>query len=258
MQRKNFPELQAWLPGVKAPIEARLSRYVRSLAAEHTNEILQAWASCVIVTGRDRRLLLTAKHAIDRLDGRGLFVEALDRFEPIPLSTNIIAEHSGADVTVVELPEVAREWGLDALVLESQSGPQLSNDELELFCAMGFPVRESALDFEAAQLNMKTVSYWSFEHHDAYRLLKVSPAQHVATKFDRQHAYQYGMVRTMKKPEGMSGGALWRFWGPSDELPSLSRVALAGIITDWKQSPARCILSTRVGLINRIIAEALE
>jgi len=50
----------------------------------------------------------------------------------------------------------------------------------------------------------------------------------------------------MKLPHGMSGGALWRFWGPVEEFPTLERGALAGILIEYHEGNLRCMLSARL------------
>jgi hypothetical protein len=52
-----------------------------------------------------------------------------------------------------------------------------------------------------------------------------------------------------KKPHGMSGGAMWRFWGPRTEMPSLERCGLAGILVSYHEDTCKCMFAGRLGVL---------
>lgn len=258
MRVKNASELTLWLPQVKDPINDFLSRYVRALTATEGSSPPEAWASAVTVVWKDEPLLLTAKHVIDQLDGRQLLLEVPDRFEPIVVRSELLAENSTADAVAIRLPAQSVHWGIQFVILDLEHEPSLDEADIEIFIAMGFPTRETARDARSAQLDLTSVSYWSFEHRDAYRLLKLSPSDCLAIKYDRRQSFQHGISRAMKKPHGMSGGALWRLWGSRTEVPSLSRHGLAGILTEYRDFATKCMLSARLGVLEDLATQLVE
>ncbi len=257
-RKKSFPELKSWLPEVQKPLTNRLERFVRALAAGKGNGGLEPWASTVPVVLDGHPMLLTAKHAVDRLEGKDLFLEIPDRyFFPVSLDPHVRADSDDLDISVVALPMSSLDIGIDFLNLNVQHEPQLDEGEHEIFVAMGFPERETELKRSSATLELKVVNYWSFEASAAYEQHGIDRDDWVLTRFNRGKAYQNGFLRAMKKPHGMSGGALWRFWGPADELPTLGRVALAGVLVEYRESGANIMVSARLGPV-RILAQGLS
>lgn len=254
---KVYPELQSWLPAAQSAVTDHLSRFVRALAADRPTSDPEAWASAVPVVLAGRPMLLTAKHAIDGLDGRRLLVETPSHFVPLLLDSSCRADSEELDVTAISLPASALNWGFDFLDLEVQHEPEISSSEVEIFIAMGFPWRETAASKVDLQLELRVVSYWTFEAKEAYAALGLSPTNWVLTKFDRERAYQAGYPRAMKKPHGMSGGPLWRFWGPSDSMPSLARGAFAGILVEYRKGSVKCMLSARLNPVRAVARKLL-
>ena len=258
MRVKNPSVLTSWLPQVKDPINDFLSRYVCALTTVEGNSPPEAWASAVTVVWKDQPLLLTAKHVIDQLDGRQLLLEVPDRFEPIVVCPDLLAANSTADAVAIRLPPQSVHWGIQFVILDLEHEPALDKADIEIFVAMGFPTRETARAAGEAQLALSSVNYWSLEHRDAYRLLKLSPSDCLAIKYDRKRSFQHGIPRAMKKPHGMSGGALWRLWGPQTEVPSLRRHGLAGVLTEYRDFATKCMLSARLGVLEDLAKQLIE
>lgn len=255
-QRKNFPELDSWLPQVQATITDHLSKFVRSLALAGPRSEPESWASAVPITLTGQPILLTAKHAVDEAAGRPILLEAPDRFLPISVDPSMTAHSDELDVIAIALPMAAFDWGIRFLVFEDQHEPQLSERDIDLFIALGFPVRETTPNRDLGRLELRPVSYWAFEAVEAYRVLRLDSAKWIVTRFDRKRAYRGGHQRAMKLPHGMSGGALWRFWGSQDQEPSLARGALAGILVEYRTSQAKCMVSARLEAV-RSVAQRL-
>lgn len=256
-QRKNFPELDAWLPQVQAAVIDYLSRFVRALALANSRLEPEAWASAVPVTLAGRPILLTAKHALDRAADRPILLETPSHFLPIRLDPALRADSDEIDSTAIALPKEAFDWGIEFLVLEDQHEPRLTERDIEIFVALGFPFRESTVNRDLRRLELRPVSYWAFEAVDAYRPLRLDKTKWVAMRFDRKGAYRGGYRQAMKLPHGMSGGALWRLWGPRDQVPSPPQVALAGILIEHRTSPAKCILSARLTAVRSLARNLL-
>jgi hypothetical protein len=219
---------------------------------------VEAYASSIPVTYKTRPILLTAKHVLDRLNGRRLYLETPDHFRLLALNPAFIAEDPQADAAAILLPEAAFQWNIDFLQLDIQFEPAVSEGEVGVFLAMGFPWKETTIDFKAGTLALKMVNYWSFENAEGYRLLRLSPQMFLTTGFDTKNAVQDGMTKQMKLPEGMSGGAVWRFWGSDTQYPSLERAALAGMITEYHKTPVKCLVSARIGVLQALAADLVS
>ncbi len=257
--RKTFPELATWVPQMKEPIERHISTFVRALAAApHANAAPEAWASAVSAIWGGRPMLLTAKHAIDALEGRVLLLELPDRFEPISLNPELVSTNNGADVAGLLLPDSSFQWGIPFLDLQIQREPGIDPGSLSIFVASGFPVRQSKVDGYRSKLLLTLQSYWSFENTEAYDRLGLSRDQFILTSFDRKRSVQAGIIRAMKLPHGMSGGALWRFWGSAQEPPSLAREGLAGILTEYRVTPVKCLIAARLAVLQALARQLVR
>ena len=156
---KTFPELQSWLPAAQSAVTDHLSRFVRALAADGPGIDPEALASGVPVVLSGQPILLTAKHALDELRGRRLLMETASDFVPLSLEPGWCADSVHLDITALRLPSSALQWGIDFLDLDVQFEPAISNSEVEVFIAMGFPWRETRANSEALQLELKVVSW---------------------------------------------------------------------------------------------------
>jgi hypothetical protein len=234
-----------WLEEAGAPILACIDPYVRALVAG--GPAPEVIASGVLASYRGRPVLLTAKHALDGLEGRPLFVDLADRFEPVPLPPGRIAVNEDADAAVVVLPPAARVWNLPFVDLESQDGTAAPRGEGESYVAMGFPWRESTMYRTQGKLDLTLVRYWGVEDDSAYGLLRLRREDFVVTSFDQKNCYRGGVRRQMKRPHGMSGGGLWRLTG--------ERIELAGILTRYEEENTKSAVSARVGVLQKLASE---
>lgn len=234
-----------WLDEAREPIIAHLDPFVRALVAGGRTP--EAFASAVLATYRSQPVLLTAKHVLDGLEERHLLLELPGRFEPVSMSQDRVAENARADAAVVLLPPAALGWKVPFVHLEAQHATTARSGEVEIYVAMGFPWRESVLDRAGARLGLMSVNYWGFENQDAYRLLRLPREEFVTTSFDTKDAYRDGVKRQMKRPHGMSGGALWRL--------SEEGIELAGILTKYEEARTKCAVSARICVLQALAAE---
>lgn len=256
--RKSFPELEDWDPPFQKEIVDHLSRFVRAVTADRPGSVRpEPWASTVPAVFGGRPMLLTASHVLRKLDDRQMFVEVPGRFQAVETDNSVVAQHPVVDAAVILLPDTSFEWGLDFLDLERQTSPEVHEGEVEIFLAMGFPIRETSHEGEARTLNVTLVNYRAFEHPGAYAALNLARSEYVITRFDRQQTYQKGLVRAMKLPHGMSGGGLWRFWSPDDEAPSPARGAFAGILSEYRESPVKCMISIGVDVLQDLASRVV-
>jgi hypothetical protein len=206
-------------------------------------------ASGVAALFRGKPLLLTAKHVLDGLDGRSLLLEIPGRFEMLSLSPECVAVDEEADAAIVLLPAAALDWNLGFVDLEAQHGFAACGGEFEIHVAMGFPWRQSAVDRVTATINLTSVNYWGSENEDAYRLLRLPRERFVATSFDTKNTYRDGVRRQMKRPHGMSGGALWRL--------TADGVQLAGILSRYEEARTKCAVSARISVLQTLASELI-
>lgn len=251
---KSFPDLASWLPEAQAQITKPLERFVRCLAVDHEKGEVIPFGSSVTAVWEGRPILLTANHVFERLGSRRLLLESHGEFRPLVGEVQIAAS-STIDVAVATLPDDSFNWGLDFIELDIQEEPVLGPGEVETYIAMGYPVRESLQDHARERVHLKLINYWTFEDESLYSSLRKDPMEWVATKYRRTRTYQAGSQRAMKLPHGMSGGGLWRFWGPEDQFPSPERGALAGVLVEYREGPYHCMLSGRLGVLQALARE---
>ncbi|HEX6372194.1 MAG TPA: hypothetical protein VF006_24970 [Longimicrobium sp.] len=200
-------------------------------------------------------MLITAHHALSNLAGGTLLLEIPERFHGLNLNRDVLATNDQIDAAVILLPDTAFDWDIEFLNLDMQAEPP-TRDRPQMFVAMGFPWRETLVDYKARTLSLKTVNYWTIEKMDAYRLLHLSRDHFLLTNFDKEKALRGGVRRGMKAPHGMSGGALWRVWG--FDGGTSSGIGLAGILTEYRTTPTKCMVSARVEVVQTMIEELLN
>ena len=250
-RRKGFPELADWLPEAQAVVTDHVGQFVRALVADGPGNRLEHFGSAVPAVWHGQPLLLTALHVVENTRRRRLMIEADGEFVSLGPSFEM-ASSSRTDLAAIRLPAGALYWGLPYLELDIQPVPALRVGEIETFIAMGFPVRETAYMPATNQVALKRINYWTFEADASYEKLGRDKALWLATKYERKHSYQGGSQLAMKLPHGMSGGALWRFWGPVEDFPTLERGALAGILIEHHGGEHKCMLSARLEVAQQL------
>jgi hypothetical protein len=163
------------------------------------------------------------------------------------------ADSEEVDVSVLELPNVALGWGLEFIDLAAQREPIIRPNDVDILVGMGYPIADAEQLRQTEQLALKRINYWSFEATRAYAALSRDRAKWIASTYDRKQSYEDGVKKMPKKPHGMSGGALWRFWGPSDEMPTLNRFALAGVLVSYHEGSAKCMLAGRLCVLQDLV-----
>lgn len=234
-----------WHEAARNPILAYIDPFVRALVAG--GQAPELVASAVVATYHGQPVLLTAKHVLDELEGRPLFLELRTSFEPVPLSPDCVAVNEAADAAVVLLPAGAPGRNLPLVDLEAQAGTAARPGEIAVYVAMGFPWRESAMDRTREKLDLRSVNFWGVEDEKAYRLLRLPREDFVTTSFDQKNSYRDGVRRQMKRPHGMSGGGLWRLTG--------GKIELAGILTRYEEAWTKSAVSARITVLQALASE---
>lgn len=203
-------------------------------------------------------MLLTASHVLTKREDRQLFLEVPDRFEPITIHDSVVAHDLSTDAAVIRLANASFEWGLEFLNLEIQRAPEIEAGDIEVYMGMGFPVRETSYEADTGTVGLKLVNYRAFEYPEAYDALGLPRSRFVVIRFDRKLAYHKGFVRPMKLPHGMSGGGLWRFWGPRTEAPTVARGGFAGILTEYRETPVKCMISVGLSPLQDLASDLIR
>lgn len=232
------------------------ARYVRCVAIDAPGERVEAFGSCVPAVLGGKPLMLTAKHVLDRIGGRRPLLEVDGRFQPLSGSLRS-ADSEEVDVSVLELPDESVDWGLDFVDLNLEREPTLGPDEVEILVSMGFPIADSQSLTETEQLALKRITYWSFEAEAAYEPLSLDRRRSIAAKYDRKRSFEEGEQKMPKQPYGMSGGAMWRFWGPHTEFPTLDRCGLAGVLVSYHEGTAKCMVAGRLCVLQDLATRLL-
>lgn len=248
MTEGNRFEIPQWVLQARDKASDDLSRHVRCIGIDAPGGRVEAFGSCVPAVFDDKPVLLTAKHVLDRIGKRRPLLELDDRFQPVGDQLRS-ADSEEIDVSVLELPAAALEWGLEFLDLEREHEPALRPGDIEILVAMGYPVADSEQLPSSDQLALKRINYWSFEAAEAYAALGLDEAKWIASKYDRKESFEGGVKKMPKKPYGMSGGAMWRFWGPRTEMPTLDRCGLAGILVEFREGSVKCMLAGRLAVM---------
>lgn len=241
-------EIPEWTLKAREKVQDDLSRFVRCVGVDSPGGWVEAFGSCVPALFARKPYLLTAKHVLDRIGTRRVLLELGDRFQPIGGQLRS-ADSEELDVSVLELPLVALEWGLDFVDLEREREPVIGPEGVEILVAMGYPIADSELLPATDQLALKRINYWSFESEGAYSAMKRDRLKWIASKYDRKQSFEAGVQRMPKKPHGMSGGAMWRFWGARTEMPTLERFGLAGILVSYHEDSCKCMFAARLGVL---------
>lgn len=240
----------------RALIVAHAGGFVRSLAAERPGSNLEGWASAVTASVAGVPLLLTANHALDRLEERTLLLELPDRYEPVVTTSAAVSPE--ADIAVVPLPSAAFSWGLPFLDLDAQAEPELAGDDVEMFVAFGFPTRYTEENRSAQRLELNLINYWGYRAPELHDGLSLSAEDWLLTRFSRKRAYRDGEQQAMRLPHGMSGGGIWCLWGPPNELPTRTRCVLAGILVEYREGKAGCFVAARTHVVEELARRVAE
>lgn len=229
---------------------------MRCVGVDSDGGLVEAFGSCVPALFAGTPVLLTAKHVLDRLGTRRLLLELGHRFQPVGGRLRS-ADSEEVDVSVLELPAAALNWGLDFVDLEREVEPVVGPNGVEILVAMGYPVADSEVRPASEQLGLKRINYWSFEADGAYAALGRDRSKWIAATYDRKKSFEAGVKRMPKKPHGMSGGALWRFWGSRTEVPTLGRCGLAGILVSYHEGSHKCMFAGRLGILQDLAARLI-
>jgi len=232
----------------------RVERFSRMLVASDPRSP-EPIASSLAAMLDGRPMLVTAAHTLRSLGDRQLLAARDSTFTEV--STDSVVVDDDHDIAVLPLPMSAKRWGIDFLYLDRQFEPELTSEK-EWFLGVGFPWREAQHHRPSSTVRYRVVNYWGFEATEAYAPTKLSRTDWLLTRFRRTRSVREGRIEAMKKPHGMSGGPMWRFWAPPDQPPSLRDASLAGIMVEYSEGTWQYIQSARLEHVQQLAARSLE
>lgn len=218
--------------------------------------------SCILVQIANRRFLVTAAHVLDHAYDGPLHVAADGDFVFINgtmyRSGKRETRHSDdIDVGFIEITgEIASKMG-DCLFLSVDDLDVADRDQPDsVYIASGYPIRHTILNFLRRKHHAQLVTYSLSADSPAYQAFGLKQGVHLPLKFVLKRMKSWGHTRRPKKPQGISGGAIFRLNSPYSTAP-LS-ITLVGVITEFRKSPRSILLGTRIALHLEGIAAEFE
>jgi hypothetical protein len=208
----------------------------------------------------ERYYLVTAAHVLDACE-LGCVVRAAKPTGQDLSGTRIVTGRpSGAtrdddvfDIGFVrlsgsELAGVGADSFLD--LMHTVDGPPA--EPVEAMIALGFPVRDQAVDRKTVQTEL-TMFMTGPESPHAYRVARTDPRSHLLVRYRRKemifNGQHHGSAPSLK---GLSGGGIWQV-SLTGEIHPDAPPALAAMIVEQPQTYRTVILATRAPLIRSFI-----
>jgi hypothetical protein len=200
-------------------------------------------ASCVLFSLEDIRLIITAGHVFDDLQGSAIYVGGEKRLVQLRgqyfrTKPNGSLEKDRFDLAFMELDA-------DALAIIGnirflQSGDLDPNDiaaKSHLYCILGYPATKNVhVDYERHKTLLTPYIFSSNSpDFDVYRRINILEESHILINFDRKRTTNKTYkILTAPKLHGISGGGIWRIrdYSKVASLSGPSAKKLVGIIIE--------------------------
>jgi hypothetical protein len=234
-----------------------LLRHICAIYRADQNGEPEQFGSGVFLAVGSRHFMLTAAHVLDDNAHSTLYIPSTKTLKLVELKGDSFCskavdgdrERDRTDIGVVLLsPDLVDHIGPDAFA----TVPMVDVDDIGTaggsYIAMGYPWRKNAkLNRAKRTVKGRPLSYTAnILPPEKLKSLGVHQGSHLLLEFDKRHSRdETGRDVTAPDPEGMSGGALWRFDVFGDE-PLTSR--LVGIVIEWRDELGG-ILTVRLPVI---------
>jgi hypothetical protein len=228
---------------------------VRQLFAVTDHGTPDPVGSCVLFSVGGRHFVLTASHVLNHNIESSLYVGGLTDLVLLEGETQRTEAKNSPpvdsfDIAVVELgPELVNSLGNVKFLTSSDLDPNDVADGRQIYVALGFPWRKTAKDLSARRVRSPMMSVTALSDADLFETLDVPEHTHVVIPFDRNNMMKDGQRQTAPKPEGMSGGGLFR----SDHLAAYADgnpvAKLVGILTQYRDSGITHMKATRIWIL---------
>lgn len=212
--------------------------------------------SCVLMRIGDRHFALTAAHVMDRLVARGhIMIGGIRDIVYVALRAYGTEIPNGGtrdddlvDLAFLELSDAqAADLGECVwLTPEDVDWRPVPTGTDAAYLALGYPWRNSRLNRSAGRLDATPVAYGgTLAAPGLYAGTDYDPDTHIVINFNRKRIVsKAGWGVPMVKPQGMSGGGLWRFSSLLAGEPA-DRDRLAGILIAWHWDEQKVMVATR-------------
>lgn len=225
---------------------------VRVLYQHRRGGVPELIGSGVLLMRSGYRYLVTAAHLCESAEDSVLMLATDD--EIVPLSGGSIewARNEDADLAVAQLPDDSGLWPVSWFEW-SDVIPKLPPDRLPFF-AFGFPWREQVVDLSTSSLGAKGVGYGTMEcEASAYHRFGFDSSTNLLLMFNRRQALQDGETRAMKKPQGMSGGAVVLAASYLEPAPDAPANRLCAILTECREGKRGALVSVRMHVVGELL-----
>ena len=239
-----------------------LLKAVRPIIFYDERECPHIEGSCVLLQIGKYRFLLTAAHVLD--SRHQLYVagekEAFSLQGP-KYSTNPPASKSRSedklDVAIIELAaEYDTALGnvrfLTVVDLDVDEQPMLGPSVKSKYLVLGYPATGLKRDLKRRVIVPEPFIYTANPRSDAeYRDLGLTIPSHLVVEFNRRRVLGTEGQRTARKPQGISGGGIWRFDSLLGDEAAANRLVALNI--EWLAGARRVLWGTRVAVALEMI-----
>ena len=252
------------IAGEAANESVKLLRHVCPIYRPDKNGDPEQFGTGVFILAGARYFLVTAAHVLDDNAESTLYIPGEKSGALVELKGESFRskpddgdrKNDRTDVGVVLLSQdLADEIGREAFLSVKQIDVDETGTPGATYIALGYPWRKNAkLNRSKKSVTRHPLSYTAnVLQNKKLAKLGVHNGSHLLLGFDKRHSRnKEGRDITTPNPEGMSGGALWKFDVCGDQTIN-SR--LVGVLIEWT-SELRGILAVRLPVILAGIAHA--
>jgi hypothetical protein len=262
--KQDIVDAFAMLPAWNAHIEAHASRCVVPIF-RWLGRRPEVFGNGVLLRIDEQICLVSAAHVADAFTHAPGYFGAAGRPIPIigPRFSSRVPQGASRESDITDLAV----WFLDPDTVGDQfgGGAALSLDQLELsdhrmivgdglYVVIGYPVNWQPWESDRASVGVRQL--WDFREErepDDYVARTLDRRRNLFLHFERSDCYRDGRQVNGRRPNGLSGGAVWRLQGGG---ASPDRPLLAAIFTEWRRDEPAGFIATRASVLVEMIARA--
>jgi hypothetical protein len=209
--------------------------------------------SGVLIRFGSYHFLVSAAHVLDHLRSSTLYiggnvglVEVRGTASSTISPTGVRADDT-IDIGYVKLDESAvDELGSVSFLGPDDLDPNDAPGPTNLYIGLGFPAKSSKKDLNQKIVRSRMISVTGSVNETMYAELGLQEESHILINYDRENMVRDGVKQAAPKPEGMSGGGLWRFDATNLRPSRIGK--LVGILTEYRDRK-RYMLATRISVV---------
>lgn len=213
---------------------------------------LKVIGSSIFINYNSRLFLVTASHVIEENDNKKYFIPCEKEFMPLGGYTMRVKSNSGSDkhdlLLFAPYDDLLKGMSIFNPIILKDTDIQKTYGFNENVAVLGYPTsrnrkhRKTIPKFYIQGLMERTAPL------QAYKDEKYSTDVNILICFERENCYTQDFKRTTHPdPHGISGGGVWRLFGPNDRY-SPSEPYLIGIILE-KTKTEKCLVAVKLGYV---------